>query len=287
MVLGMHRSGTSAITLALAELGAPLGTPSTIMPSSTHNTLGYWEQLPLMFVNDALLAHLGASWHRVPPADQDIVDALEPLSHGAAETFREVFPGTSWLWKDPRTCLLAPFWAKTTGDFHACVVVFRHPNDVARSLLRSEGVEEADGLSLWGSYTTRALRHAMGRPSLLVCYEDALSDPDGFSLAASGLLSEVGLAIPPGGRQRVRSALRADLRHQAAAPVGTTAPFALKQTAQAPGGNPSSEQRPPAQPFTEDDESLARMLGHYEELRMRQGFYPSGLPDGLTWEEVL
>ncbi|MGH9102584.1 MAG: sulfotransferase family protein [Acidimicrobiales bacterium] len=250
MVLGMHRSGTSAITLGLAELGAPLGTPQTAMPPSASNTAGYWEQLPLMFVNDTLLAHLGASWQDPPEPGVDLLGALEPQSAMAVDSFREVFPGRHWLWKDPRTCLLAPFWAHALGDEHVVVVVFRHPHEVARSLRRAEGVEEARGRHLWSAYTRSALSYAAGRPSFLVCYEDALADADAFGLVASRLFGLAGMRAAPGGRERIRGALDAGLRHQVA----------------------------PDPEGSRGDEDLAL----FAELRHHQGLYEEGLGPELA-----
>ena len=46
MVLGMHRSGTSALTRIFSLLGADL--PKNLMPPSPANKTGYWESQDLM-----------------------------------------------------------------------------------------------------------------------------------------------------------------------------------------------------------------------------------------------
>jgi hypothetical protein len=60
LVLGMHRSGTSALTGTLAKLGASL--PKDLMPANESNPRGYWESLGLVKLHDELLASAGSSW---------------------------------------------------------------------------------------------------------------------------------------------------------------------------------------------------------------------------------
>ena len=62
-VLGMHRSGTSAVTRVLNLLGAELGEP--LMPSSKDNPAGFWEHMEAVDIHETLLAELGMSWDDV------------------------------------------------------------------------------------------------------------------------------------------------------------------------------------------------------------------------------
>ena len=55
LVLGMHRSGTSAITRVLSLLGADL--PQSLMPPAAgDNVRGYWESVEIAALHDELLA---------------------------------------------------------------------------------------------------------------------------------------------------------------------------------------------------------------------------------------
>ena len=54
MVLGMHRSGTSAITRVIGLLGADL--PNSLLPPSSSNEAGHWESNELMLIHDQVLA---------------------------------------------------------------------------------------------------------------------------------------------------------------------------------------------------------------------------------------
>jgi len=60
IVLGMHRSGTSAFTGVLNILGVELG--SNLMEPTKENPRGYFEKRAVMEINDEILNILGSSW---------------------------------------------------------------------------------------------------------------------------------------------------------------------------------------------------------------------------------
>ena len=51
-VLGMHRSGTSALTGVVEQLGAFLGPPAHLMAPRADNPAGFFEHQPLTDLND-------------------------------------------------------------------------------------------------------------------------------------------------------------------------------------------------------------------------------------------
>lgn len=60
VVLGMHRSGTSALTRALVAIGAGVG--DNLLPAGHDNPKGFWEDKDFVTLNDRLLAVLDASY---------------------------------------------------------------------------------------------------------------------------------------------------------------------------------------------------------------------------------
>ena len=58
LVLGMHRSGTSAVTQLLALAGARL--PANVMPGDEHNAKGYFEPWKIAQFDDARLRAAGS-----------------------------------------------------------------------------------------------------------------------------------------------------------------------------------------------------------------------------------
>lgn len=176
-VLGMHRSGTSAVTRVIDLLGVPVGEPR--MAPQPDNPTGFWEVTPLVELNDALLAHLGGAWDAPPPplpAGWVDDDALAGLRERAATAFATAHAGSRWVWKDPRACLVLPFWRAVAPGDDVAVVVLRNPLDVAWSLNRRNGLALELGLALWERYVRSMVRDAEGMPALVLRYDDLLDD---------------------------------------------------------------------------------------------------------------
>jgi len=170
LVLGMHRSGTSALAQTLNLLGVAVGDEDALLPAHpTDNPRGYWERSDIVASHDEFLASAGYSWSRVAgitASDFDSV-ALQVLE----ERLRQIITrldqgGRPWLVKDPRLCLLLPQWSRLV-DGIACVVAVRDPRDVAASILR-EGLRGAFTsnflLALWEKYLRTALVNLAGKP---------------------------------------------------------------------------------------------------------------------------
>src|SRR4051794_2356889 len=67
VVLGMHRSGTSAVTRLINLLGVSVGDTADLVGEDHANRRGYWESYSLSTYQEHLLELLGGSWYR-PPA---------------------------------------------------------------------------------------------------------------------------------------------------------------------------------------------------------------------------
>ena len=70
LVVGMHRSGTSALCAALHASGASFGT-SLLDPMSGVNDEGFWEDEAVVALNERLLEQLGYHWYSVPVGLRD------------------------------------------------------------------------------------------------------------------------------------------------------------------------------------------------------------------------
>ena len=62
LVLGMHRSGTSALAGAFESMGYEVGPDDDVMPADIGNPEGYFELLSVVQANDDLLAHFDGRW---------------------------------------------------------------------------------------------------------------------------------------------------------------------------------------------------------------------------------
>ena len=175
-VLGMHRSGTSAVTRTVNLLGVPLGAAADLMPANAGNPKGYWESSDLRAVNDELLEILGGSWSAPPRLDpgweQD--PRLEPIRHRARAAFETIYTGPEWIWKDPRTSITLPFWMDVARVRPVIVLVHRNPLEIWQSLLTRDGFSKITAFALWERYLRSALENARGLPVFVIPYEGLL-----------------------------------------------------------------------------------------------------------------
>ena len=82
LVLGMHRSGTSALTRVLNLLGASLG--DDLMPPGDDNPLGFWEHQGIVSVHEALLVALERRWDDPRPMPDDWLESEPAREAGEA-----------------------------------------------------------------------------------------------------------------------------------------------------------------------------------------------------------
>ena len=200
-MLGMHRSGTSAATRVINLLGVATCAPED-MPRGPWNPTGLWESKTLNGYDDELLAAMGRSWIWPPPAGAayDELDArIANRREDARRVFDEVHPQRPWVWKDPRACLLLPFWRAALGGSKVAVLVVRNPLEVADSLRRRHDVDLEYGLALWERYNRLVLAHAAGLPALVSRYEELIEDPAGWSEVARSFLLGAGVELAPAG----------------------------------------------------------------------------------------
>jgi len=153
LVLGMHRSGTSAVAGMLQAGGAASAGPAV---RNWDNERGHFESLALVRLNERVLARSGGHWLAAPRAlhwTEEDVRERERLLATPVETGGT--SGRAPLLKDPRTLLVLPFWRAARTSFHALGVV-RAPLAAARSLASGRGLALAEGLALWTAHN-RAL----------------------------------------------------------------------------------------------------------------------------------
>ena len=112
IVLGMHRSGTSAVARTMSLLGASLSRRGDVSGYDKSNPRGYWESRSLLVYNDGLLERLGATWNKPPSPLIDVrslVDDDERI-RAPSRISAGVFGPQILDWKDPRNCLLLEYW---------------------------------------------------------------------------------------------------------------------------------------------------------------------------------
>ncbi len=152
LVLGMHRSGTSAVTRILNLLGAEL--PTDLMPPRDDNELGFWESSELKSIHDKLLAHVDSSWDDPGPLPSgwlespSVADFREEIGSFLERSFGHARLAVI---KDPRICRFVPLWIdalQECGTEPVAVLTIRNPLEVAASLkLRNQITPSHSGLA--------------------------------------------------------------------------------------------------------------------------------------------
>lgn len=181
VVLGMHRSGTSALTKSLELLGVGLG--NTLLPAAAENPKGFWEDKDCLAINEEILTDNGIRWcdlstlQGLNPAPTNI----ESLTSRACELLKARVADTAlWGFKDPRTCRTLPFWKTVFQklDYEPLYVIsIRNPLNVSESLVKRDALLKSHSLLLWAEHTLMALAHTEGAKRVVVDYDLLITEP--------------------------------------------------------------------------------------------------------------
>lgn len=181
IVLGMHRSGTSALTGMLSMLGPDPG-PSLMPAHKEINPKGFWEHADIVAIHDRLLGALGSFWHdeRALPDNWWQFSIVSSFRRELFEVLRRDFDQSPlWILKDPRLCRLLPLWLEILRDMDCTphfVIALRNPVEVVRSLKRRDGFSEAKSFLLWLEHLLEAERWSRTHPRVVVTYDQLLND---------------------------------------------------------------------------------------------------------------
>ena len=184
LVVGMHRSGTSAVTGALGNLGFAVPPQSDRWAPSEDNP-EHWESRALGLYCDVLLERLGGTWDRPPDPDpggeSDLdLDLAADEQGDPSGPARDAFPNPGPIvWKDPRVCLLLPYWLAHLPQPVAAVFIWRSPLPVAHSLQARDRTHLADGVALWERYNRSGLAGLIGIDTFVTRYESIVENPEG------------------------------------------------------------------------------------------------------------
>lgn len=159
VVLGMHRSGTSALSMLLNELGVFFGLGADLINANEENPKGFWERKDVRRLNDHMLHALECEWDEVSLLD------LKKLSNSELNYFdttaraildelgsHQALVGV----KEPRICLLLPLWQRVLSN-PVYVFAWRAPSEIALSLRNRSNIPLEVGEALTTRYLSSAL----------------------------------------------------------------------------------------------------------------------------------
>jgi glycosyltransferase involved in cell wall biosynthesis len=182
LVLGMHRSGTSAVTRALSTMGINLG-DHLMPPLHGNNDKGFWEDVDVNALNIDIQNFLQSDWHYLSAMSTADIEKLEEAGFitRACDLLRkkmDSFPNFGL--KDPRVTKLLAFWKfifSKLGCQVSYVIAVRNPISVAASLQRRDEIPTEKSLALWLEHTLISLNQACSARCIVVDYDRLMSSP--------------------------------------------------------------------------------------------------------------
>ena len=217
VVIGMHRSGTSATANCLAELGLLAPPPGDLINGDLNNERGYWESDKLTKFDESVLRHLGGTWSAPPRSrtggKRQMTTRCVLSDRGRPNWRWSIAAEPPRVMKDPRLCLTLPLWRRVLPREPVAVLVFRDPLEVALSLQKRNEFPLTLSLALWHRYVRQSLASLVGLPVLVIEYARVLDEPRLWVDDLVRFLNANG--ITPGADRSDRAAhvLQGELRH--------------------------------------------------------------------------
>lgn len=195
LVLGMHRSGTSALTGSLDLCGVT--TPVNQIKPGAQNPKGFFEAAQVARLNDRLLYQADMTWEDWQP-----LPSSQPLQNAewqdeAVQLINQEFAGSTPIaLKDPRICRFVPFWGNSlqaAGYELSCLLTVRHPSEVAQSLNTRNRLPEEQGMLLWLTYCLEAEWASRRKNRSFTSFDHLMSNPHD---TLSKLTTRLGIELP-------------------------------------------------------------------------------------------
>ena len=227
LILGSHRSGTSALSGTLGLLGATL--PRNLSGPTAANEKGHFEPRDIANVHDELFRHLETAWSDWAPfpegwySSAECDDYIERL----ATIFRENYGDADMaVLKEPRINRLVPLWESVLSKLNITplvIIINRNPFEVAKSLAARDGWSLPEALLIWlrnqldAEFSTRAMKR------VFVEYDALITDWQGVVEKIEKGLGISLLQRTAAVRGSIEEFLTASLRHQLLPPRSSVA----------------------------------------------------------------
>jgi len=181
LVLGMHRSGTSATAKVFNILGA--GLPQHLLGKGLFNAKGHWESARIVHHHNLVLKEFGRNWYDLRPIDVTDIQGEQRarLKARMKDLFEQEFSGQSIsVIKEPRICRFASLYIEALQDIDVdvqCVIPVRNPLEVAGSLNKRNGFKTSYSVLLWLSYMLDAELATRHLKRSFISYEKLIESP--------------------------------------------------------------------------------------------------------------
>ncbi|WP_397581987.1 sulfotransferase family protein, partial [Sphingorhabdus sp.] len=180
LVLGMHRSGTSAFTRVLNLLGCAL--PDNLIGAGDGNETGHWEAISVVSLNDQIFTSAGSRWDDWGPLNDDWRQSSlrdEMLQKAVTLIEEHVDLGSLFAIKDPRLCRLADVWLAAMEEAKvepSVVLMVRNPAEVIASLESRDLMAPGYSQLLWLRHALDAEFFSRGSNRVVCRYDQLMSN---------------------------------------------------------------------------------------------------------------
>lgn len=180
LILGMHRSGTSAMARVCQLLGVYLG--DDLAPAEDDNPKGFFEDTRISQAHESFLYELGVSWDYAGefPLGWSKNEAAQIYQERLKTVVDDLAQQPLWGFKDPRTSRLLPLWQQLFDSLSCqpyCIIMVRNPLEVAASLAHRNNFSTQISVWLWLAYMLDVERYTRHFPRCFVHYDALLRDP--------------------------------------------------------------------------------------------------------------
>ena len=177
LILGMHRSGTSALSGVLNILDVYLG--SELMKPLEQNPKGFYENMLLYKVNEKILKEIGSGWDDVFYNEKKLcaIESVSELEHILREEFQY---SQLFAIKDPRLAYLFPLYVQALSNLGVeikVVIPFRNPLEVAASLKARNNFSQGKSFLLWAYHFLLSEKISRGFPRVFTRFDELVQSP--------------------------------------------------------------------------------------------------------------
>lgn len=157
-IMGMHRSGTSALAGSIARMGFDCG--YSLLPKGEENQKGFYENAEILKINEELLNRAGYSW---PDINSRRIEStlVEDFRKRIEDLIDDEFTSPNRIMiKDPRFSFTFPVWEIVLNEMGydiTVIVAIRNPSEIAGSLYRRNIIPHDQSYLLFCRYVLNAL----------------------------------------------------------------------------------------------------------------------------------
>lgn len=178
-ILGMHRSGTSAVTGTINRMGLDIG--SDLMPITQDNPKGYYENNKVLKLNEKILIENNSSWDNCHFKISKIPkEKIAPYVAEAKKILTEEFRySEQFCIKDPRNCITFPIWEQASLELKYTIKIIiphRNPIEVANSLKKRDSFSFEKSLTLWCHHFLSAEHFSRPYKRIFLSFNELLND---------------------------------------------------------------------------------------------------------------